>query len=388
VKSLSLIFTGLLLSCAFAADKSRPDTLKHWQSFFDRKAYSASVRDSVRIPSATLFSGPAGAIRVALSSPSCVCLSRDDEYVFYSPDTGVFRVYFSTYSTGALYADTVTVRITDFPPVLKLGNRNPVADIGKPIPMDLDISDDGDSFCVYADLDGDGRTDTSCCGVKNPLFRYTRPTRTGEKEKIMQCRITVADNDSHRVSDTAILTVLYKPPRARAGSNIIACPDEPVVFSGKASRDVNGAITRYIWDFNADGKADTVLYAPEVERSFSTPGDFSVILRVMDEDKNISLPDTVFLSVYRDKPTASATAPHEARRGEEISFVGTGNVNCGVIEKYLWDFYGTGKWDFASRSCGRVSHIYKDAGTFQARFMVLDSQGDSAVLLWPVKVSP
>jgi hypothetical protein len=380
VRSFSFCMTFCLI--AWMASTSSPS------SPFGKKSYSASIRDSVVITSPILFNGPAGSVIAASSDPLCLIVSRGDGYIFYAPKVGEYRMFFSSRSAGSLYLDTLAVMITDQPPQVKVGTHTVFADINQLFSFDLNVQDDGDSVRVMLDLDGDGKCDTSICGVSNPYFRYSRPTRIGEREKIFQSLLTVLDNDSHAFQDTVMIHLYFKPPCAKAGDNIIACANEPVDFSGRMSHDENGYISKYIWDLNADGKADTVTPLPDLRRAFGALGDFSVILKVVDNDNNISLPDTIVLSVFKDKPSLAITAPHEAKREEEISFVGTGKINCGVLEKYFWDFDGNGKWDYVSRTHGRAYHAYKELGAYPARFMVLDNRGDSTSLTWPVNILP
>ncbi len=387
VKFVFLLVSIFFISTILPSDKQLPDT-NTFKSFFSKKYYSASIRDSIRITSSTLSNGPAGSVSIVLSDPTCTLVNQGDYYIFYSSKTGIYRVYFSSRSSGSLMSDTITIAITDKMPELVIGKPSVITDINQLFSLDLDIKDDADSILVLLDIGCDNTIDTMVHCDNNPYFRYGRPTRTGEKENKFPCKITVIDNDSHKVSDTARLIVRYRPPSARIGNNIISCADEPVLFSAKRSRDENGTIKKYLWDFNGDNKTDTVNNEPEVEKTFSKTGDRNIILRVMDNDNNISAPDSMVLSIFKDIPSVSIIAVHEVKKGDEISLIGTGKVNCGEIEKYLWDFYGNGQWGFSSRSHGRTSHIYREPGSYQARFMVVDNKGDSAFQIWQVKVIP
>lgn len=55
-----------------------------------------------------------------------------------------------------------------------------------------------------------------------------------------------------------------------------------VVFDASASRDPDGTIAKYEWDFNGDGKFDEVKTTPTTSRLFDRGGDWRVNLRVTD----------------------------------------------------------------------------------------------------------
>ncbi|OGF55780.1 MAG: hypothetical protein A2Z21_03860 [Candidatus Fraserbacteria bacterium RBG_16_55_9] len=61
-------------------------------------------------------------------------------------------------------------------------------------------------------------------------------------------------------------------------------PGEMVTFDASASRDPDGQITRYEWDFNADGKSDA--FEVQAKFTFAHPGDYAVTLKVIDNDGN------------------------------------------------------------------------------------------------------
>ena len=144
----------------------------------------------------------------------------------------------------------------------------------------------------------------------------------------------------------------------------------------------------YRWDFDLDGRPDTVLRSSEVEWAFSEVKDYQVALTVQDNDGNLSPPDTIIVSVMRDKPAALAVTPVKGRAGVSVEFTGRGSSQCSEIEKYYWDFQGDGKWDFVSRNQGKASFTFKEAGDYIARFMVKNTRGDSASQNCVVRIEP
>ena len=68
-------------------------------------------------------------------------------------------------------------------------------------------------------------------------------------------------------------------PSALAGPDRIVCPGDTVNFDASASRDLDGAITGYVWAFS-DG---VTLEGAQVSRSFDAAGPVSVQLTVTDD---------------------------------------------------------------------------------------------------------
>lgn len=376
-----------LFVVTFAKDEPEKRN-KPWKSFYSKKNYSSSINDSVRLVSSMLNAGPTASVNAAASDPSCYLQDRGDEYLFVSKRTGLFQVYFSSRSRGSLDADTVTILVSDSFPMLKLNQKEISAGINEPVVLDASIHDDGEDCRVALKLSNSITLLPVDSGLSDLRFRFSRPTQNGTREETFTGVLFATDNDGHQVFDTLSFTVLYYPPRADAGSSLIACLEEPVTLSAKKSRDSNGPIKQYLWDFDGDGRVDTAVNQPEVEHVFTQTGDVEAVLRVMDGDGNLSLPATVMISVYRPKPQASIIALHEGRQNVEMSFVGTGKTGCGEIEKFVWDFNGDGKWDFQSRTHGRTAYTYLLPGTYFARFRIFNTKGDSSEVIWPVKILP
>jgi hypothetical protein len=306
IKTLVVLY-GLCAFCAAGTTSApRPAVRRH---------YAVSVRDTLVLHSAADYGGISGAVTVSASKPGCTVEHQGDRFIFFARDTGVYRILFKSRSTGSEVADTAVVSVTDRAPEVRMKGRRVQAVLGKGFRLGFDIRDDGPGVVLAVDLDGDRRADTVCTDCPDPLFRFKKPTRKGEVQKRITARYIVKDNDAHRVKDSIEIVLRYEPPRAEAGPNLIVCRDKPAALSGAASRDDNGRVARYLWDFDGDGSADTVVSTPAVERAFTAVRDYYTVLWVEDDLGNLSKPDTVVVSVMRDKPSASAGPPALARAG-------------------------------------------------------------------------
>lgn len=113
-----------------------------------------------------------------------------------------------------------------------------------------------------------------------------QPVHTYAANGIYNVRLTVNDEDS---SDSAVVVVEVRDVDPQIDG--ITVPEELVELNARRfiARVQAGApgdpITRYEWDFDGDGVAD---YAgpnvDEVEHVFRDPGDYTVTLRVRDQD--------------------------------------------------------------------------------------------------------
>jgi parallel beta-helix repeat protein len=117
----------------------------------------------------------------------------------------------------------------------------------------------------------------------------------------------VMDNDNEwSPQDTYILTINDDssniPPNhpvAKAGGPYSSVVNKEVNFDGSSSYD-NGLIVDYFWDFG-DGTNGSGAFQLH---SYNTPGNYSIILTVKDEDGNIST-DTTFVSIFESSNEGS-----------------------------------------------------------------------------------
>jgi hypothetical protein len=94
--------------------------------------------------------------------------------------------------------------------------------------------------------------------------------------------VAVSLDDGRGLPNSRRLQEVYArvnaPPVAIAGPDRTVCPGDPVVFDGRGSRDIDGMIAAYRWQFS-DG---VVMTGPVVERAFDTAGPVDVTLTVTD----------------------------------------------------------------------------------------------------------
>lgn len=184
---------------------------------------------------------------------------------------------------------------------------------------------------------------------------------------------------------TVTLTVnkINKPPGAaftfspgRAGEN--------VCFDAGSSKDPDGRIVRYEWDWEGDGTFDETSSEPKICHIFAQSGNWHVTLRVTDEDgATAQFTKTVTVNSFSGTRTALPAArftfsPANPNAGDIVTFdASASQPGNGEITQYEWDWNGDGTFD-ETTTTPTVQHIFSDSGARKVVLKVTNSQGHSA----------
>ena len=174
------------------------------------------------------------------------------------------------------------------------------------------------------------------------------------------------------------------PPRA----SFSISPQQPLVgqsvtFRAGASYDRDGYIRSYRWDFGDGGQGSGVI----VTHSYSAPGSYRVVLTVEDD---LGATDTATRTLYvkeNQPPLARFSwSPSVAAAGQEVRFDASSSKDPdGEIVAYTWRF---GDGIVKTVSSPTVTHVYKEAGTYQVELEVKDNQGAKDSVSLPILVQP
>jgi len=153
-----------------------------------------------------------------------------------------------------------------------------------------------------------------------------------------------------------------------------------VIFSATNSYDVDGTIVEYAWDFNGDGVFD--LAGPDVTivtNTYTSPGKFSVMLKVTDDDglENYDSDTTIGVGPLTVYPNASPTSG-VANLSVTFTAEVTDGLGDGNMENYQWDFDNDGVFDYVSLTTPDTSYQYTKAGDYDAHIKVLSKAGEIA----------
>jgi len=180
-----------------------------------------------------------------------------------------------------------------------------------------------------------------------------------------------------------------KPPIViTKASNLFPKVGEKVIFDGGASKDSDGQIASYSWDF---GDGSTAAGA-KVEHAYTLPGRYTAILTCIDNRGANSTNDDDLISVKVDLPALvpKMDSPPVAvigvdrdvlNTGQEIAFNGKSSFGWSMvggdvtpdnnkIKEWSWDF-----GDGAKASGSDARHSYAKPGNYLVKLNVMSDIG-------------
>ncbi|MBI4844613.1 MAG: choice-of-anchor D domain-containing protein [Nitrospirae bacterium] len=179
-------------------------------------------------------------------------------------------------------------------------NRAPVANAGGPYNvgegmtslLDASGSYDIDGFIVtYSwDLDNDGIYET----IGNPLG-FNASAIDGPQGPFL-IGLKVTDNLGATGTATTSISVTNTPPAADAGGPYTGVTETAISLSGSATDPGASDVLTYQWDIDGNGSYETS--GKDVQVTFSTEGNYTVGIRVTDDDGGIGI-DTATISVTK-----------------------------------------------------------------------------------------
>ena len=275
---------------------------------------------------------------------------------------------------SAAATTTVTVNAGLQPPVAEIGGPYS-GTVATPISFDCTGSNDPDGSIVsYAWDFGDGSTGNG----PTPSHAYA----TGGTFTVS---LTVTDSDNLVDTSTARVSVSEvagtQPPVADAGGPYSGRSGTAIQFDGTGSRDPDGSIADYAWDFG-DGNGAS---GARPVHTYASAGDFTVTLTVTDDTgRSDSATTSARVSApVNQAPTADPGGPYVAEPGETVTFDGSGSVDPdGSVVAYSWSL-----GDGTVASGAGPGHAYAAEGDYLVTLVVTDDAGvDSAAASTQVSV--
>ncbi len=178
-------------------------------------------------------------------------------------------------------------------------------------------------------------------------------------------------NQTNSRQQTTRIVHINQPPQAEAGPDQMVCPGDTVGFDASASRDLDGAIRTYRWDFG-DGTAGE---GAKVDHVFARPGTYEVTLTVIDDAGSTCSATTDTMTVMVNAtPVAAAGEDREVWIGganDAILLDGSASSDPdGQALSHSWQIGGTDS-EFGER----VRHTLTTAGTIPVTLTVADTSG-------------
>ncbi len=251
--------------------------------------------------------------------------------------------------------------------------------------VDGPIADAGPDQVVDEDtvvlLDGTNSTDN----VKIQFYRWTfvdqgvpqsliGPTQTYvfTEPGVYTITLEVEDWSNPPATDTVQITVLdATSPVADAGPDQVVPSGTMVLFNGSGSTD-NVGVVNYTWTFTYNG-TPVVLYGVNPTFVFVTPGDYVVILNVLDNASNGGADNVVVTVVDMDSPLADAGPDQIVNEDTVVTFDGSGSTDNIGVAYYKWTFMeGTNLITLEGVS---PTYVFAEPGLHVVTLMVWDDAG-------------
>lgn len=213
---------------------------------------------------------------------------------------------------------------------------------------------------------------------ENGLLKYTwdfgdgstaegiNPTKIYKNGGVYQIRLLVEDDSGLPCNtdvDAKVVTVAESPV-AIAGPDVTACVNSEIKFDGASSRDFDGVVNSYFWDFG-DG---TTGGGATPTKSYAKAGTYRAVLTITGDqigDCDNTDTDDVLVTVF-DAPVASFTSPEMSPVSQPVTFDASRSMSAGSsILSYEWNF-GDGE----TGSGKTAAHTYKRAGRFVAALVI------------------
>jgi len=271
-------------------------------------------------------------------------------------------------------------------------NQRPVAhlawDISQPNPnqpVTFDASGsydpDGTIRSYLWDFDGDGRVDLV---TQEVTVTHAYPT-CGDKQVTLR---VVDDQGASSSSETRSLHVNC-PPKARfSWTPRVPKPGALVQLDATSSRDLDGQVVSYTWDFGDGSPAE---FGAQVSHSYATCGRYTVKLTVVD-DGGLSHEIAQVVRVNCSPVAGFDWSPEVPSAGAPVTFTAVRDSTLsydpdGTIVSYTWDF-GDGTPPVTMRPPSTsVTHSYAQCGSYVVTLTVTDADGAATVASQDVRVN-
>ncbi len=276
---------------------------------------------------------------------------------------------------GTWGAGEVYVEVTDIPPAPRINEGLAVE--GVPTVFEIDLVSSEENITEYAvDVDDDGEYD----------FTSSSPSITIVFTKVgmFRCRVRAIDTDGSDGYGMFQVTVADAPPVLTPGPLLIGAEGDPLRIEVTAY-EPGMDITKYEYDWNADGTFDNTTDTPYAYHAFDTPGLKKVRVRATDIDNSTGMVE-VRAFIANVGPVADAGTPPQGTEGQPVPLSAAGSYEPGDdIVRYEWDFDGDGRWDLET-SLPTTNHTYDAPGTYNVWLRVTDEDGSFGVDKVPVQV--
>ncbi len=310
--------------------------------------------------------------RLHLVPPNYDSVASDD--ILWTAPASIIEVEAGPDGAFWLTTPTTIYRYTGQPPVASFtATPNPTT-VGASVAFNASGSSDPDGTIVsyvwnFGDLTGGSGAVTSHAYTTYGTFNVT---------------LTVTDDESFTATASRDV-VVHAPPIA----SFTATPNPAIVwatvtFNASASRDPDGNIVTYAWDFG-----DLTIGSGAItSHPYGSAGTYTVTLNVTDND---SLNGTTYHDIVVQTPPPGprppvadfVANPSPTNPGSLVTFDASASFDpYGAIVSYTWEF-----GDSTVDSGVVAMHMYANPGVFTANLTVIDNESLSSSATHQVTVN-
>jgi PKD repeat protein len=288
-------------------------------------------------------SGPTVSHTYVLSGTYCVVLMLTDEKGGQSELSRIVRV------------QVTSPPVADFSVVPLSPDRIPRA--GSAVWFQDESSDIHGEIAAREWQFGDGTTASDA----NVLHTY-------DGAGVYLVSLRVLDDQGEGALQTQSVTIASRLPAAVfTRSPELPEVNDPVRFDASGSRDPDGRIAVYRWDFDGDGTYEQETSDPIVELAFASGGAHEVRLSVVDDAGDSSSPFVDAILVNLPPIAEFRLSTFESDELAPICFADMSYDEDGAIAGRLWDF-----GDGTTAAGVNPEHAFDDDGTFVVTLTVTD----------------
>jgi PKD repeat protein len=157
--------------------------------------------------------------------------------------------------------------------------------------------------------------------------------------------------------------------------------DQPITLTS-TSRDPDGIIASYAWDYDNNGTVDSTSASPTVR--FGTPGQHAVKLTVTDSS---GTPAEVIQNIPVGQPPAAGFtfSPVAPVAPSIVTFTSISTDPNGFVASVDWDLDGNGVFDDAQGTV--VTRAYTTPGTYRISVRATDNEGIASISTQTITVA-
>jgi hypothetical protein len=265
-------------------------------------------------------------------------------------------------------------------PTVDLGPADTSVLLNEPLVLTARVALKSGFVAVFAwDLDGDGKYEDSTVAPPKTQTVFATPAKAYAAKQELTAKVYVRDGGGNAATAGIRITVSDKVPRITAitPAATLSIMDS-LAFSAQVS-EPGGALKRYWWDYDGDGKADD---SGSLSGSgatvaggyrFAKAATYKASLRVVDAN-NTPVTGIVNVTVLLDPPAADAGRDTVVDLGALVRLHGTGRDSLGRIVREEWKI-GAGEFN---RTTGDTAFIPGAAGLLICVFRAIDDDGQAA----------